>query len=71
MDWTVCAAIEGMPRKLSGPPLIRQSRVRPEDMISNQHRGFEWLADCFDLPLNTVRIVLNFPRQNGIQGSTC
>ncbi len=60
MDWTDCPMVEVVPGKLSGAPVIVHSRVRPEDILANRDEGAEWLAENFDLPVETVRTVLAF-----------
>jgi uncharacterized protein (DUF433 family) len=60
MDWTKCAAVETVPGKLSGQPVIRHSRVRPDDLVENREQGAEWLAQNHGLPVQTVREVLAF-----------
>lgn len=64
MDWTDCPLIERVPGKLSGVPVIRHSRVRPEDLLINRNEGDAWLADAYRLPLDTVRSVLAFYDQH-------
>ena len=60
VDWTDCPLIERVPGKLGGAPVIRHSRVRPDDLLVNRGEGEEWLADAYRLPLDTVRQVLAF-----------
>ena len=60
IDWRECAEVEVVPGKLSGWPVIKGSRVRPEDLIVNRDEGLEWLAENHGLPLETVREVLAF-----------
>src|SRR4051794_12682501 len=60
IDWRECAEVEIVPGKLSGRPVIKGSRVRPEDLIVNRDEGTEWLAENHGLPLETVREVLAF-----------
>ena len=60
VDWTDCPLIERVPGKLSGAPVIRHSRVRPDDLLVNRVEGEEWLADAYRLPSGTVRQVLTF-----------
>ena len=55
VDWTDCPLIERVPGKLGGAPVIRHSRVRPDDLLVNRGEGEEWLADAYRLPLGTVR----------------
>lgn len=60
VNWKECAAIETVPGKVSGAPVIKGSRVRPEDLIVNRAEGDAWLAENYELPIATVREVLNF-----------
>lgn len=60
MKWTDCRVIEVVPGKMSGAPILRHSRVRPEDLVNNLEFGAEWMADAFDLPIGDVREVLAF-----------
>ena len=43
-----------------GEPVIKGSRVRPDDLIINRAEGEAWLAENYDLPITTVREVLRF-----------
>jgi uncharacterized protein (DUF433 family) len=60
MNWTECAAVETVPGRVSGAPVIKGSRVRPDDLIVNRAEGETWLAENFELPVETVREVLRF-----------
>ena len=60
MNWTDCPVIEESPGKMSGAPVLRHSRVRPEDLLANIDEGPEWLADAHGLPIQDVRAVLAF-----------
>lgn len=60
MDWLDCSGIEVIPGKLSGAPVIKHSRVRPEDVVVNRGEGEAWLAYAYDLPVEVVREVLSF-----------
>lgn len=64
MDWTNCPVIEVVPGKMSGAPVLRRSRVRPQDLISNLDEGPEWMADAFGLSIDDVRQVLSFYHQH-------
>ena len=64
MDWTDCPVIEVIPGKLSGAPVLRRSRVRPQDLLNNLDQGPEWMADAFGLPIEDVRQVLSFHHQH-------
>jgi uncharacterized protein (DUF433 family) len=67
LNWNECAAVETVPGKLSGAPVIRHSRVRPEDLVANKDLGAEWLAENHDLPIQTVRDVLSFYERHKTQ----
>lgn len=60
MDWTNCPLVETVPGRMSGVPVIRRSRVRPEDLLENREQGAEWLADAHGLALDDVKAVLAF-----------
>ena len=60
MDWTDCDVIEVVPGRLSGAPVLRNSRVRPEDLIGNLQEGPDWMAEAFGLPVSDIRQVLAF-----------
>ena len=64
MDWLDCPVIEQVAGRLSGAPVIRGSRVRPEDLLNNLDLSEEELADEFDLRREDVRTVLTFWRRN-------
>jgi len=60
INWKECAAVETVPGKVSGAPVIKGSRVRPEDLIVNRTEGEAWLAENYELSIETVREVLTF-----------
>jgi uncharacterized protein (DUF433 family) len=41
MEWVDCPLIEAVPGRLSGVPVLRDSRVRPDDLIANLDEGQE------------------------------
>jgi uncharacterized protein (DUF433 family) len=59
-DWISCAAIETVPGKLSGAPVIKGTRVRPEDLLVNRDEGLPWLAENFGVPVATIQEVFAF-----------
>lgn len=62
MQWTDCPLIEQIPGKLSGAPVLRGTRVRPQDILANAAMGSEWIAEALGLPIEHVRLVLIFHR---------
>jgi uncharacterized protein (DUF433 family) len=64
IDWTKCAAVETVPGRRGGQPVIVHSRVRPEEPIENEEEGDAWLAESHGLPLEVVREIITFYRQN-------
>lgn len=60
MNWKECAAVETVPGRVSGEPVIKGSRVRPDDLVVNRAEGEAWLAENYDLPIEAVREVLRF-----------
>jgi uncharacterized protein (DUF433 family) len=59
-DWTDCALIETVPDRMGGQPVIRDSRVRPEDLLINRDQGIEWLAHSHGIPVETIREIFAF-----------
>jgi uncharacterized protein (DUF433 family) len=60
IDWRECAAVESVPGKMSGQPVIRGTRVRPQDLLVNRREGVEWLSENFTIPVETIREVFAF-----------
>jgi uncharacterized protein (DUF433 family) len=60
MNWKECAAVVTGTGRVSGEPVIKGSRVRPDDVVVNRAEGEAWLAENYDLPIEAVREVLQF-----------
>ena len=60
IDWTECTLIETIPGRMGGQPVIRDSRVRPEDLLINRDQGVEWLARSHGIRPEIVRQVFAF-----------
>jgi uncharacterized protein (DUF433 family) len=60
VDWKQCAAVEMVPDRLSGAPVVRGTRVRPEDLLVNRDEGVPWLVENFGVPADTVREIFAF-----------
>jgi len=60
IDWRECSLVETVPGNVSGAPVIRGTRVRPEDLVVNRSQGLPWLVENFGIPAETVRAVFTF-----------
>jgi uncharacterized protein (DUF433 family) len=60
LNWSECAAIETVPGKMSGQPVIKGTRVRPVDLLVNREQGVPWLVENFGIPAVTVREIFDF-----------
>jgi uncharacterized protein (DUF433 family) len=60
MNWSDCPVIEVVPDRMSGAPVVRHSRVRPQDLLANKDEGAEWLAEAHGLAVEDVNAVLAF-----------
>jgi uncharacterized protein (DUF433 family) len=60
MNWLGCEWVEAVPGRLSGVPVIRDTRVTPETVVLNRELGVDEIAVQFRLPANAVRGVLSF-----------
>ena len=58
IDWTECALIETVPGKRRGKPVIKGSRLRPEDLLTNREQGIKWLIENQGgITRDTVRVI--------------
>ena len=60
MNWTDCPIIEQIPGKMSGAPVLRGTRLRPQDITGNAEMGVAWIVDAFGVSEADVRTVLDF-----------
>lgn len=60
MDWLDCPVIEQVEGRVSGAPVIRGSRVRPEDLLNNLELSEAELSQQFGISREDVREVLAF-----------
>ena len=60
IDWRECALIETVPGKMSGAPVLRGTRVRPQDLLANRDEGIYWLVENLGIPADTIRQVFTF-----------
>jgi uncharacterized protein (DUF433 family) len=61
IDWTECALIETVPGKRGGKPVIKGTRLTPEDLLINREQGVDWLVENHGgITPETVRAVFDF-----------
>jgi uncharacterized protein (DUF433 family) len=60
MDWTDCPLMEQIPGKMSGAPVVRGTRMRPQDIVGNAEMGADWIAGAHGMRVEDVRTVLDF-----------
>ncbi len=61
IDWTACALIETVPGKRGGKPVIKGTRLTPEDLLTNRAQGGDWLVENHGgITPETVRAVFEF-----------
>jgi uncharacterized protein (DUF433 family) len=61
MDWSGCEAVEIVPGKVSGVPVMRGSRVPADQVLENHVAGenVEDIAYNFDLRPEDIRVVVS------------
>lgn len=62
MDWTDCPLVEINPRKLSGTPILKGSRMPADAIVENHRSGLPAaeIAEVFELPAEGVRKLLAY-----------
>lgn len=61
IDWTKCALIETVPGKRGGKPVIKGTRLTPEDLLTNREQGVDWLVENYGgITPETVWAVFDF-----------
>ena len=62
MDWSECSVVEVVPGKVSGVPLVRNSRVQADSVLENYESGesVEDIAYNFDLDPADIMAVLSY-----------
>ena len=65
MDWSGCPHVEVIPGKVSGVPLVRNSRVQADAVLENHESGesVEDIAYNFDLDPEDIIAVLAYANQ--------
>jgi uncharacterized protein (DUF433 family) len=62
MDWSGCDIVEVVPGKVSGVPLIRNTRVPADTVLESAELGesSEEIAFNYDLQIEDVRTILEY-----------
>jgi uncharacterized protein (DUF433 family) len=67
MDWKGCDAIEQVPGKVGGRPVIKDTRVEPDVVLVDEEYGRtpEQTHTSFPtLPIDTIRAILAFAHKH-------
>ena len=65
MDWSGCDLVEVVPGKVSGVPLVKETRIPADFVVEDAERGRpveEILGDFPSLSVDTVNALLHFAR---------
>ena len=62
MDWTDCPLVEVVPGKVSGVPLLEDTRLPSATVLSDYEAAspVEEIANNFDMPEQTIRDLLTY-----------
>ena len=62
MDWSGCPLVESDPYKLGGVPILKGTRMQADSIVENYEWGspIEEIADNFEIPVETIRLVLEY-----------
>jgi uncharacterized protein (DUF433 family) len=62
MDWSDCPIVEVNPRKVSGAPILKGTRVQADAIVENFEGGspVEEIAENFAISQAMVREILSF-----------
>ena len=62
MDWKNCDIVEINPRKVSGVPILKGTRVQADSILENYETGsdIDEIAENFAIPVAIVRELLAF-----------
>jgi uncharacterized protein (DUF433 family) len=65
VDWGGCDLVERVPGKVSGVPILKDSRLPADVIVGNFDCGetAEEIADMFEMPIGTIQAVLDYARQ--------
>ena len=62
IDWTDCPLVEVNPRKVSGAPILKGTRVQADAIVENYEDGspVEEISENFAIPEAAIRELLQF-----------
>jgi uncharacterized protein (DUF433 family) len=60
IDWTECALIETVPGRVGGQPVLRGTRLRPQDLLINRAEGIDWLSRNHGVAPKIIRELFAF-----------
>lgn len=62
VDWSNCSSVEINPRKVSGAPILKGTRVQADSIVENYEGGssVEEISENFGVPRATIREILAF-----------
>lgn len=62
VDWSDCSLVEVNPRKVSGAPILKGTRVQADSIVQNYEGGesVEDIAYNFSIPEDSVRELLTY-----------
>lgn len=66
MNWRGCPLVEINPRKVSGTPVLKGTRMPADAILENYADGLpaEEIAEVFELPVDGVRKLLVYAAQH-------
>lgn len=65
IDWTQCGIVEVVPGRVSGAPVLKNTRLPVDAILTNYDAGLDpdQVAELFDVPVSAVRLILEFREQ--------
>jgi uncharacterized protein (DUF433 family) len=62
VDWADCPLVEVNPRKVSGAPILKGTRVQADSVIENYEDGspIEEIAENFAVSEETIRVLIAY-----------
>jgi uncharacterized protein (DUF433 family) len=62
IDWTQCGIVEVVPGRVSGAPVLKNTRLPVDAILTNYDAGLDpdQVAELFDVPVSDVRRILEF-----------